>query len=127
MHTTNGTADNLAVDELDCFNQIRRVLSYLPNSGIQMPPRVPCTDPVDRESIMLRSVIPRKRERMYDARKVITEIVDVDSWFEIGALWGRTVIVGLARMGGSPVGIGKLVRPCMGEHTLTENRSFQQL
>lgn len=105
MHTTNGTADNLAVDEEDCFRQLRQVLSYLPNSGMQVPPRLPCTDPQDRQSSDLRSVVPRRRERMYDARKIIVEVVDKDSWFEIGALWGRTVIVGLARLGGSPVGI----------------------
>jgi len=42
---------------------------------------------------------------MYDPRKIITTVVDVGSWFEIGALWGTTAIVGLARLGGRPVGI----------------------
>jgi acetyl-CoA carboxylase carboxyltransferase component len=42
---------------------------------------------------------------MYDARRIIKTVVDKDSWFEIGALWGRTAIVGLARIGGYPVGI----------------------
>jgi acetyl-CoA carboxylase carboxyltransferase component len=45
---------------------------------------------------------------MYDARKIITTVVDVDSWFEIGALWGTTAIVGLARLAGRPVGIVSL-------------------
>ena len=105
IHTSNGTIDNVAVDELDCFRQIRSVLSYLPNSGTEIPPRMPCEDSVKRESPQLRSVIPRKRARMYDARKIIREVVDKDSFFEIGSSWGRTVIVGLARMGGSPIGI----------------------
>jgi acetyl-CoA carboxylase carboxyltransferase component len=42
---------------------------------------------------------------MYDARKIVKVIVDAGTWFEIGALWGRTAIVGLARIGGFPVGI----------------------
>lgn len=42
---------------------------------------------------------------MYDPRKIITTVVDIGSWFEIGALWGRTSIVGLARLAGRPVGI----------------------
>lgn len=42
---------------------------------------------------------------MYDPRKVITTVVDAGSFFEIGHLWGRTAIVGLARLGGRPVGI----------------------
>lgn len=42
---------------------------------------------------------------MYDPRKIITTVVDEGSWFEIGALWGTTSIVGLARLAGRPVGI----------------------
>ncbi|KAJ6002110.1 hypothetical protein N7522_007337 [Penicillium canescens] len=61
--------------------------------------------PEDREDIALRSIIPRRQARMYNARTIITSVVDQDSWFEIGALWGRTAIGGLARLGGRPVGI----------------------
>jgi len=42
---------------------------------------------------------------MYDSRKIVRTVVDKDSWFEIGALWGRTAICGLARLGGFPVGV----------------------
>jgi len=105
MHCTNGTIDNLAEDEADCFAQLRTVLSYLPNCGTHAPPVVPCEDPVDRISPELRTLIPRKRERMYDPRKIIRTVVDSESFFEIGALWGRTAIVGLARLDGRPIGI----------------------
>jgi acetyl-CoA carboxylase carboxyltransferase component len=105
VHCTNGTIDNMAANEADCFHQIRTVLSYLPNCGTQMPSVRPSEDPVDRTSPELRTLVPRKRERMYDPRKMITTIVDLGSFFEIGALWGRTTIVGLARLGGRPIGI----------------------
>jgi acetyl-CoA carboxylase carboxyltransferase component len=42
---------------------------------------------------------------MYDSRKIVKIVVDGGTWFEIGALWGRTAICGLARIGGYPVGI----------------------
>lgn len=45
---------------------------------------------------------------MYNPRKIITEVVDQGSFFEIGALWGTTAIVGLARFAGKPVGIVSL-------------------
>ncbi|KAL1625941.1 hypothetical protein SLS56_007087 [Neofusicoccum ribis] len=108
MHCTNGTIDNLAKNEAECFEQLRTVLSFLPNSGTEMPPVLPNEDPVDRTSPELRTLIPRKRERMYDPRKMITSVVDKGSWFEIGALWGTTAIVGLARIGGRSVGIVSL-------------------
>ncbi|KAF1808010.1 propionyl-CoA carboxylase-like protein [Eremomyces bilateralis CBS 781.70] len=105
MHCTNGTIDNLAANEAECFEQIRTVLEYLPNSGFSAPPSVPVEDPVNRSCPDLRTIIPRKRERMYNARKIITSVVDQGSWFEIGSLWGTTAICGLARLGGYPVGI----------------------
>jgi acetyl-CoA carboxylase carboxyltransferase component len=108
VHCTNGTIDNLAGNEAECFAQIRAVLSYLPNSGREPPPVIPCNDPVEREDLSLRSIIPRRPTRMYNPWTIIKSIVDQDSWFEIGALWGRTVIGGLARLGGSPVGIVSL-------------------
>jgi len=105
MHCTNGTIDNLAADEEGCFQQLRTVLSYLPNHGLALPPVLPCSDPVDRPCDSLRTIIPRKRERMYNARTIIETVVDAGSWFEIGALWGTTAITGLARLDGRPVGV----------------------
>ncbi|KAJ5182607.1 hypothetical protein N7492_000223 [Penicillium capsulatum] len=105
VHCTNGTIDNLAANEAECFEQLRTVLSYLPNSGSDAPPVAPCEDPEDREDVALRSIIPRRQARMYNPRTIVTSIVDQGSWFEIGALWGRTAIGGLARLGGRPVGV----------------------
>ncbi|KAF2675798.1 ClpP/crotonase [Lentithecium fluviatile CBS 122367] len=108
MHCTNGTIDNLAPDEAGCFEQMRTVLNYLPDCGTRLPPTVACDDPIDRVSETLRSIVPRARNRMYNPRKIIIEVVDQGSFFEIGALWGTTAIVGLARFSGRPVGIVSL-------------------
>jgi acetyl-CoA carboxylase carboxyltransferase component len=107
VHCRNGTIDNLAADEADCFRQIRAVLAYLPCCGqFEAPPCVtPCADPVDREDLALRTIIPRKKSRMYNPYTIIESVVDRGSWFEIGALWGTTGITGLARLGGRPVGV----------------------
>ncbi|KAK5053139.1 hypothetical protein LTR84_002113 [Exophiala bonariae] len=107
VHCTNGTIDNLAKDEAECFEQIRTVLGYLPDCGeLQAPPVSPCdNDEVNREDIALRSIIPRRKTRMYNPYTIIESVVDRGSWFEIGRLWGRTGIAGLARLGGRPVGI----------------------
>lgn len=105
MHCTNGTIDNMAADEQECFEQLRTVLGYLPNSGESAPPTIPITDPVDRLCENLRTIIPRKKARMYNPRTIIETVVDAGSWFEIGALWGTTAISGLARIGGLPVGV----------------------
>ncbi|OSS47229.1 hypothetical protein B5807_09863 [Epicoccum nigrum] len=108
IHCTNGTIDNLAPDEAGCFEQLRAVLSYLPDVGTKMPPTLECGDPINRVSESLRTLIPRSKNRMYNPRAIIYEVVDQDSFFEIGALWGTTAIVGLARLCGKPVGIVSL-------------------
>ncbi|KAM3068930.1 hypothetical protein ACMFMF_008896 [Clarireedia jacksonii] len=105
IHCTNGTIDNLAANEQECFEQIRTILGYLPNSGSSLPPVTTCNDPTDRLCTSLRTIIPRRKARMYNPRTIITTVVDVESWFEIGALWGTTAIVGLARLAGRPIGI----------------------
>ncbi|KAL4778738.1 carboxyl transferase [Aspergillus varians] len=106
IHCTNGTIDNMAANEVECFNQLRTVLSYLPNCGrYNAPPVVPCDDPENREDESLRRIIPRKQARMYNPWTIIKSIVDCNSFFEIGSYWGRTAISGLARLGGRPVGV----------------------
>src|SRR6202035_436335 len=59
----------------------------------------------DRLCENLRTIIPRRKARMYNPWAIIESVSDVDSWFEIGALWGTTAIVGLARLSGRSVGI----------------------
>ncbi|KAI9036510.1 alpha subunit of putative methylmalonyl-CoA decarboxylase [Aspergillus affinis] len=105
IHCTNGTIDNLAANEAECYEQIRTVLGFLPNSGREAPPTIVSDDPEDREDEALRRIVPRRPTRMYNPRVIITTVVDRDSWFEIGPLWGRTAIGGLARLGGRPIGV----------------------
>ncbi|KAL3422911.1 methylcrotonoyl-CoA carboxylase beta chain, mitochondrial [Phlyctema vagabunda] len=105
IHCTNGTIDNLAANEQECFQQLRTILSYLPNHGLNLPPSVESPDPASRRCESLRSIIPRRKARMYNARSIITTVLDAGSWFEIGRLWGTTAIVGVGRLSGRSIGI----------------------
>ena len=105
IHCGNGTIDNLAPNEKASYEMIARFLSYVPDHGGVLPPVVePMDDPM-RSCPELRTVIPRRRNRSYQIRDIIKSMVDKDSWFEIGPYWGRTIVVGLARMGGFSVGV----------------------
>lgn len=105
LHTSNGTFDNLAVDEHDCFAQIRRFLSYMPTNTCELPPVLENDDPVDRRDDALLNIIPKRRQRVYQVRDILMRVVDAGSWFEIGSRWGEGAVCGLARIGGYPVGI----------------------
>ncbi|KAF7726411.1 hypothetical protein EC973_008745 [Apophysomyces ossiformis] len=105
IHTSNGTFDNLAANEQECFDQIRRFLSYLPSNNTKLPPRGSIEDDVNRRDDDLLSIIPRRRQRMYQIHDIIKKVVDQDSWFSIGDRWGDGAVCGLARLDGYPVGI----------------------
>ena len=106
VHTKiSGMIDNVATDETDANNQLKRVLSFLPQNVWQMPPYADNGDPIDRADETLLKVVPESRRRAYDVHRVIEIIVDHDSFFEIGPDWGRSLVTGLARFGGYPVGI----------------------
>ncbi len=105
VHAASGIVDNLADDEHDAFRQIRRFLSYLPGSIWQRTPRIANSDPVDRMEQELLNAVPRESNAPFDMRAIVEMIVDADSFFEIGALFGPSQICGLARLDGQPVGV----------------------
>ncbi len=106
VHTRgSGLVDNVAEDEADALAQIKRVLSYLPQSIWEMAPFCPTDDPTDRRDDVLLKIIPEDRRRAYDTHDVIQVLIDQGSFFEIGPDWGMCFITGLARIGGYPVGV----------------------
>lgn len=107
VHCRNGSVDNLAESEEEAVAQTKRFLSYLPSSVYDAPPVIgpSADDPADRREEELLTIIPRKRTTTFDVRRVIDLLVDRDSFFEIGALWGTDQVTGFARFDGHPVGI----------------------
>ncbi|MEP7271674.1 MAG: carboxyl transferase domain-containing protein [Acidobacteriota bacterium] len=100
----SGAVDNEVESEAEAFAQIRRFLSYLPSSVWQVPPRIESLDDPHRREEELLSIIPRDRRRSYNIRALLTLVLDRDSFFEIGRLYGRPLVTGLARLDGYPVG-----------------------
>jgi len=106
IHTrVSGCVDNLADTEEDALAQIRRFLSYMPNSVHEMAPHAPTTDPTDRLAPELRTLVPDNPRQIHDARTLVEAVVDEGSFFEIAPDFGRARITGLARFGGYPVGL----------------------
>ncbi len=105
VHLRSGVVLNEAVDEDDVWGQIRTFLSYLPLNVWERPPVASCDDPIDRREEELLSIVPRERRRAYKVRRVIELLVDRGSFFEMGALYGRSQVTGFARVSGQPVGI----------------------
>lgn len=105
IHLRNGVVNNGAKSEDEAFAQIARFLSFLPTNVWELPPVVPCTDPIDRTDERLVKIIPRDRRRPYDVRKMLNMILDEDSYFEMSRGYGPGQVTGFARLNGHPVGV----------------------
>jgi acetyl-CoA carboxylase carboxyltransferase component len=106
MHTRlSGVIDNEAASEEDAFAQVRRFLSYVPDSVFELPPRVEPADSPDRREEELLSIIPRERRKVYRSRRILEMVLDKGSLFEIAPNYGRSAVTCLARLNGYPVGV----------------------
>jgi len=106
VHTvTSGVAHGSYKHELDALAAMRQLLTYLPNSCHEAPPRLPQIDPIDREIPYLDSCIPESDTASYDMHDIISSLVDGSEFFEIHRQFAPNIIVGFARMGGIPCGI----------------------
>src|SRR5262249_51107346 len=60
--------------------------------------------PAGREELLFE-VTPRDRRKVYKMRPIIEAVVDKSSFFEVGRMFGRPIITGLARVDGLPVAV----------------------
>jgi acetyl-CoA carboxylase carboxyltransferase component len=100
-----GAVDHAVDTEDQAFEAARRFLSYLPSSIYDLPPRARTWDDSDRRDKSLIAAIPKIKKQPYHMRRIISSVVDKDSFFEMGTLFGRSIITGLARLDGWPVAL----------------------
>jgi acetyl-CoA/propionyl-CoA carboxylase carboxyl transferase subunit len=102
--TESGVAHMACESEEDALDNIRRLLSYLPQNNVEDPPRVDSWDDPERRC-EVGSIVPNESRKPYDVTTVIDGIVDEGSFFEMHENYVRNLVTGFARMDGSPVGI----------------------
>src|SRR6202012_4389115 len=103
IQTRAGSVDQAVETEAEAFAYARHFLSYLPPSVYELPPTTTCHDDPERAEEALLSAVPRDRRQGYKMSPISHAVVDKDSFFEMGATFGRPVIVGLARLEGRAV------------------------
>lgn len=122
---TTGIAQFAGSSEEDVLDNLRRLLSYLPQNNLETPPRQrPPGDDPDRAVEELIEVMPDDPQKPYDVKDVITPIVDAGSFFEVGELFAQNLVVGFARLDGRTVGV-VANQPRVNAGTLTVNASIK--
>jgi propionyl-CoA carboxylase beta chain len=101
----SGVAHFVASDDEDCLQQIRYLLSFLPQNNFESPPYFHPTDDPTRSCNDLIDVVPESTNKPYDMHQVIGSVFDDGEFFEVHAHWAQNIICGFARLNGHPVGV----------------------
>jgi len=105
-HSTKSGVTHFAfANEVECINNLKRLLSYIPQNCEEDAPMLPYENNGDELRNKLNTVVPANPNQPYDMREVIEEIVDVDSFFEVHKNFAENIVVGFARLGGRSIGI----------------------
>jgi acetyl-CoA carboxylase carboxyltransferase component len=98
----SGNAHFYSESEEECFEQIKKLISFIPRSNTQKARTFEPRDP--KPQYNLGRIVPDDPKLPYDMRDVIRAIVDDSDFFEIQEKWAANLVIGFGRMGGKTVG-----------------------
>ncbi len=104
-NTTSGVAHFAATDEESCLEDVRYLLSFLPENNLESAPFFEPEDSPERMEEELATLVPDSPQRPYDIRRAIELTVDDEEFFEVQEGWAQNLVVGFARLDGHAVGI----------------------
>ena len=102
--TKSGVTHRTAVNDIVCLEDIKKLISYLPQSNKSAPEKLPF-EIGDEKRKQLNEIVPDSSTKPYDMHEVINGIIDEQSFFEIHKDYADNIIVGFARLGGRSIGI----------------------
>ncbi|WP_442908254.1 acyl-CoA carboxylase subunit beta [Halobacterium sp. KA-6] len=105
-HSSESGVAHFACDsEEEALDNIKRLLSYLPQNNVEDPPRVEPYDDPERRDGALETIVPDEPRKPYDMTDVVGSVVDENSFFEVQENYAKNMVVGFARLDGRSVGV----------------------
>ena len=102
--TKSGVTHFSSANEVQCLNDIKRLISYIPqNCEEDAPVYKYNTDNEIRTK--LNDILPDNPNQPYDMKEVIDHLIDEGSFFEVHKNFAENIIVGFAKLGGRSIGI----------------------
>jgi methylmalonyl-CoA decarboxylase subunit alpha len=99
----SGNAHFFAASEQECFEQIKRLVTFIPwnnrKTSDPFPPRPP------RPGYRVEAIVPDDPRKPYDMRDLVKAVCDDSDFFEIQEHWARNIVIGFARLDGRTVGV----------------------
>ena len=91
----SGVATFVTDDEKSCLDEVRYLLSLLPQNNLENPPAIESTDDPERLCPELDSILPDSPSMPYDMAQVIASVVDDGEFMEYFPHWAKSIICGL--------------------------------
>lgn len=107
IHTQkSGVAHNRVSTEQEAFELARNYLSYFPSNAGE-PPSCPASsaEPLSERVDEILEVVPPNSDQPYDMKAVIRTVVDDGDFLELQPDYGKSMLTGLAHIGGHVCGI----------------------
>ena len=100
---TAGNAHFFSNSELECFDQIRKLVGYLPDNSRNKAAIIDQQKP--KHSYRINELIPKDSKIPFDVRDIVRSLVDESEFLEVQELFAPNAIIGFARINGETVGI----------------------
>lgn len=104
QEAVSGVAHFTATTEEQALADVRRLLSFLPSSHHESPPRAEALFESAPDEALL-TLVPTDGTKVYDVKDVIRRLVDEEDFLEVQPLFARNAVVGFGRIGGYVVGM----------------------
>lgn len=101
----SGVAHFSFENELEVFQNIRKLISYLPLNWKDRSPEKEFNFDQDFIETKLDNIIPDNPNKPYDMKEIIHLLLDDEEFLEVHANYAENLIVGFGRIGGISVGI----------------------
>ena len=102
---TSGVTHFIADSGKSALDEVRFLLSFLPQNNMELPPYFAPSDSPDRAEDSLDSIIPDSRNQPYDMVSIIELIVDDGEFYQVHEQWAQNIICGFSRLNGHSIGI----------------------
>ncbi len=99
----SGNAHFFAASEQECFEQIKRLVSFIPWNNRKGAEPFPVQPPTSTQPI--DAIVPPEANQPFDVRDIVRSLCDASDFFEIQEQWAANIVIGFARLGGRTVGI----------------------
>ena len=103
--TKSGVTHFTAPNEVVIIQQLKQLLSYLPQNCEETAPALPYSPGPDESRPALDALIPDNANQPYDIREVVEGLVDAGSFMEVHQHFAENIVVGFARLAGRSIGI----------------------